>query len=47
MDVFDKVLNNNLNTSQPFECKRDLIPEVVMRMYFPHGTLQDYYIERM
>ena len=47
VDIFDKTINNNLNCSQPFECKLDLVPEIVMRMYFPYGTLQDYYIERI
>ena len=31
--------------SEPFLCQRDLLSEVVMRMYFPYGTLSDYYIE--
>jgi len=45
MDVFDKSLKDDLNSTIPFECKKDLVPELVMRMYFPYGTLQDYYIE--
>lgn len=33
------------DASEPFYCQRGLLSEVVMRMYFPHGTLSDYYIE--